>query len=1043
MTPITSNRDCLFVFTKELYTFLEEQVDRDDLKSSWKDDWINLKNAGFGTKKFSRLQLAKHILGSSTKDKSVTNIITGLRKSFPPIDNHFSFIPTSNDSDLWHMEIKKNEDEKKPDFIDEVITMTDNIKDNEKETNSIMESKSDSLSTIDNIENIQINPTWQTIPITKTSEVPTTIPMKTTSFASKNSFGTLLEHDNDNEDDNDEFLSYSDTTDHEKKLSPLSNKSKVQNPIRAKLTNETMEILKKINNLKNENKILTEHATIDELMIWIDTQVKEVEYKGQVHKHRIKETENNFSQLYKQANTIAGNTTKVCNGMYEKMKKDKLKFATEIDTTKSEAIIEINTTANRRKAETINLIDQINKLSKNLNDQKSLPQEILKQIENATKFLKSEIQQIFDNYEEQSNDMIDEQKASIRKWLENLMGNNSMKAVHNLNEETEKLKASRLLLDTKHKEIDRWFKQKKNDFQQLKQQYQQDNTSVNDQSTVPTPPFQPDTAVKYNKDLYNVYGYIMQNHKYEHGKWYFEIFTMNGTTIHNCCEDDIVKHEDIIPPSATTSKQSPIRTTSNLFCKPTNDNKSSPTRPFMPLAPPDVKQEMINENDHIMHRSSNWHPNGHHTRRLAQNEFQYPLNSLPLSVNQTLLIKHAEKWEFDLTNELELRGFYDSLTNFFRQYNIYLREYNDIEKDEGLELITPMTCKNYKIAKEQMSQAIMTFFQTYGKDIFKNYSAPLDYIAAFKANSNGLGYLKRILKKRHPRLKDIINRKTPSAPSFNHYQNIHIFIQAYIEWLHDEQLRGGREYDNKEQLDYVLTNLDERFAIAIAKIDSKLDQLYADPFDPQPIPKHLRVTNELGMYITDLIPDDKKEDLTNNVAKLFAVQTRSNRKKERVPRDKYNYRQSQRQSSSEEGDTKDINTNDLEWKIIPGAKCPACKKNNHNVYKTGCPALGLFAHCQHFYDTQPKKLIDKVKTAFDKYQRELGKKMMERRNKDRSTLRTVAATYGEEDLGALRDAMFDEYKNDFREEQYNEENPYDDFYFDESLDDIDDDSEEN
>jgi hypothetical protein len=40
----------------------------------------------------------------------------------------------------------------------------------------------------------------------------------------------------------------------------------------------------------------------------------------------------------------------------------------------------------------------------------------------------------------------------------------------------------------------------------------------------------------------------------------------------------------------------------------------------------------------------------------------------------------------------------------------------------------------------------MTFFETYRKDIFKNYSAPLDYIAAFKANSNGLGYLGHIKK---------------------------------------------------------------------------------------------------------------------------------------------------------------------------------------------------------------------------------------------------------------------------------------------------------
>jgi hypothetical protein len=330
-----------------------------------------------------------------------------------------------------------------------------------------------------------------------------------------------------------------------------------------------------------------------------------------------------------------------------------------------------------------------------------------------------------------------------------------------------------------------------------------------------------------------------------------------------------------------------------------------------------------------------------------------------------------------------------------------------------------------------MSQAIMTFFQTYSKTIFNVYTAPLDYIAAFKASSNGLGYLKRIMKKRHPRLKDVINRRTPAAPTFNHYKNIHLFIQAYIEWLHDERLRGGREYDDKEQLDHVLNNLDERFSIATDKIEAKLDQLYADPNDPQDIPIHLKVTNDLGMYITDLIPDDKTEDLTNNIPKIHAVNTRS-RTRELSKRRDYDNNQRYRADKGNNHKPNDTRVKSkLEWKIMPGAICPACKKNNHNVYKTGCPSLGLFAQCQEFYDKTPKPLLDEVKTAYEQYQRELGKKLKERRNKDRHTLRTVAATYGDDDMGALKDAMFQEYKNDYMDEQYVTDNPYDDFYYDE------------
>jgi hypothetical protein len=114
-------------------------------------------------------------------------------------------------------------------------------------------------------------------------------------------------------------------------------------------------------------------------------------------------------------------------------------------------------------------------------------------------------------------------------------------------------------------------------------------------------------------------------------------------------------------------------------------------------------------------------------------------------------------------------------------YNIYIKDYNGIQPDEGLELITPATCLHYNVAKAQMSQDIMTFFQNYSKDIFKEYTAPLDYIAAFTSPSNRLGYLKHIMKRLHPQLKDVINRKTPAAPQFKNYCNIHIFILAYIE----------------------------------------------------------------------------------------------------------------------------------------------------------------------------------------------------------------------------------------------------------------------
>ncbi len=1033
-TPITANKTCLLSFTKRICTYIAERYDITNEKHVWKDKWIRMKKAGLGEKKFSRFRLAKEVLGTATEDKSISNIIKCLRKTFP-FDEQFNFIPT-NDSDLWHIDDKELDESTKKEPIFTGIPG--------KESTSTTSYASIITNPIKPNEDSEI---WTQV--TKTGNkgktpVPLTIPDTASPIKNENQFQGFQDFI-----ENDEMISYNVSTDNsleqksqkDESKSTISSKSSSHNTDlndnknnknQEKATSSDKEIIEKINKLRNQGLNLTKHADLDEILIWIESKTTNLD---KIAKSKINEIENTskttLQQLYhecEKATNTSNHANNISNGIYDKLKKEKANLKSETLDAKTDAITSVNMIANRRKAEINGKMEELEKLLIDVNAIKSVPSDCLKEINNTIEILKGRINKVYDEFEDTANTMVDDQKANFRNWLDKLMGNNTMKSVHDLIEETENLKASRMLLDTKRKEIDNWFHDQKEKYQQLKMQ-QPYSTMV-----PPTPPFKPDDAIKYTKDLYNVYGYIMKNKTFKNEKWYFEIFTMNGTTIHDCCEDNIQLHEDNIPPDATTTQQSPIRPADHQYCQPITEpplTKSKVKFPYSPLGTPTIKQESFDSsNDPRMNKVHHqWHPSLHQ-RQPAQNEFQYPLGSIPLSVNLTNLIKHAEKWKFELTSELELRGFYDSLKNFFQQYNIYIKNYNDIHPDEGLELITPSTCNNFEVAKAQMSQAIMTFFQNYSNDIFKDYTAPLDYIAAFTSSSNGLGYLKRIMKRRHPRLKDVINRKTPATPQFKNYRNIHIFIQAYIEWLHDERLRGGREYDDKEQLDHALNNLDERFNIAIDKIETKLVQLYSDPHDPQAIPSHLKVTSDLGIYITDLIPDNKTEDLTNNVPKLHAMNTRSKYRnqpkndKEATPR----YRNSQQSSGENEANS----SGQLEWKILPGAICPACKKNNHNVYRTGCPSLGLFAQCKEFYDSQPKHVIDKVKNSFQSYQRELGKKMKLRRNKDRHTLRTVAATYGNEEMGALKDVLFEEYKNDFNEEQYLEENPYEDFYYDEN-----------
>ena len=1013
---ITADKNSLHIFSKKIKSFLDNELETSSTKSTWKDTWLQWKDDGFGSnRKLSRCQLARLVLGTTVKDKSVTNIINVIKTTFPPINDSFAFTPTANDKDLWYMTEKGTTDE------------TSNK--NDKQENE-----------------------WSTVPSSSASRTKPCKPDVTSSTNTdkdksfSNSYSSLAIT---NEEDHDADISYS--TSYDDSTNPkLSDNSTTKSDATeiddgTDLENKNSKIESKSSPTSNDNdaiikmvndKILDGKAddieSIQHLAIWInsktntstntlttnkeklDQHLKSIQLNLSDSVKLITESTKKAETECKQLNTATENNSKTSRGIVEQNERQMRNIHKDLQKSETSAIAAVNVTANRRKAEIDTKLAELESMLHSFDNKKSIPEDCLNEVNKSVKLLREEIKTTYENFEEITSTMIDDQKQDFREWMERVLGTGDMKVITDLISETEKLKASQLLMDTKRHEIDSWFKTKKEAYEAMNTSpIPEPVTSI----THATPPYAPDTAVKYTKDLYKIYGYIMNTCKptLENGKWYFEIFSMNGTTLNHCCEDHIEKLEDQMP----TPTPNPM--------PPTSVPKLSPLHAPVPpqfdasIQPTPIKQEPTDYNSH--HKP--WLNNN--IRRLAENEFEYPLGSIPAMVNGQQLLKHAEKWKFALSSALDLRGFYDQLQILLRNYKIYFRDYNDINAMDGLQALTPDTCRNYDTACSQMSQALIMYFQTFGEEIFTEYKEPLDYIAAFRATSDGLGFLKRVMKKRHPHLKDIINRKTPKAPEFRHYQSIHLFIQAYIEWIHDEALRGGRTYDHKEKLDHILNNLDTRFKIATSKIEEKLDTIYADPHDPKEFPNYLQLTSKLGMYITDLIPDEKKEDLTNNVPKIHAL----TRFQQRQP-----YNNKDKKGAYDKDNTPNESPSDpmkLNWKVIPGAVCPACKKNNHNVYTTGCPSLGLFSACKEFYDKTPQSTLKPIQNAYMQYQRELGKRLKERRNNDRRTLRTVVDTYGEDDVATLKKALFDSYKHDYLDEQYITDNPYEDYYYDESL----------
>jgi hypothetical protein len=190
--------------------------------------------------------------------------------------------------------------------------------------------------------------------------------------------------------------------------------------------------------------------------------------------------------------------------------------------------------------------------------------------------------------------------------------------------------------------------------------------------------------------------------------------------------------------------------------------------------------------------------------------------------------------------------------------------------------------------------------------------------------------------------------------------------------------------------------------------------------------------------------DEKIQDLTNtdprprNSARINKLdnkyQDKQHRDKQSTPRQ--SAERNNRYSNNRNG-RKDKWADNLEWKIIEGAECPGCKRSNHNVYSTGCPAFAQFAICKDFYETCSQQDLAKVKANFIEYQRSRRKLMNERKRNGRAAIRKFESkgVYDEEDMAKVKLTFFECYKDDFQEEQFLEINPFEDATEDQQEDD--------
>ena len=105
--------------------------------------------------------------------------------------------------------------------------------------------------------------------------------------------------------------------------------------------------------------------------------------------------------------------------------------------------------------------------------------------------------------------------------------------------------------------------------------------------------------------------------------------------------------------------------------------------------------------------------------------------------------------------------------------------------------------------------------------------------------------------------------------------------------------------------------------------------------NPKPFPVHLTVDEDFALYIISLLPQNEQSSIYNAIAADMMTET-SKAKVTKVygPRDNYYKNRTKNDSTW---------AKNIKWEILPGETCPACLRNNHNVYGTVCPTLATFA----------------------------------------------------------------------------------------------------
>ena len=397
-------------------------------------------------------------------------------------------------------------------------------------------------------------------------------------------------------------------------------------------------------------------------------------------------------------------------------------------------------------------------------------------------------------------------------------------------------------------------------------------------------------------------------------------------------------------------------------------------------------------------------PQWHNNSNMGDNEYKLHDAATVKRINSHQILKHAKDWPIQIVTKDDLQRVYARWRYNFGYYNIPLKVWTHISAESSLLDLSP-TCINYKAATTTMSAVIFDYFEANKEKLFEVYTEPKYILKAFENQADGLGFMQQLLTIAHPKLRDVTDYKKMPKPKFNACHDIHDFIATYLAWLREEIMLNNRKYTDKENIDYILSELDSRFDTIRLKVERRMTEVYADPSQPLPFPPQYMTNEKLSLNLMKLLPQSERDitDFSNNLPTINKMMTRSATKSY----NKYNKPITR---------TPKDNFENIKWEFMPGAVCSACGQNNHEIYKTGCPAMAIFCNCKKFYDkTDPKKLAP-VLEQFATFKAEQRKKQKARKKDLRATIKRLKDC-GAEDA-KVNKVFLDQYLEEFPSEMY-------------------------